>query len=185
MIRTAGNFSTSSNKDVSCQSILQVLLLCWNCKNFLNQDFLLLYFRGVFLGNADSSEKKIGIPAAPPSGNIRKSCRVPRHRSSDPIQQYSNVATQIQIGVGMCQKKHRGFSWLVSLAESHEVCLLCASCIIVFSLYYNLKDYLQSSVIICRVSFSSKNTHCSGLSTFKKNKQTPADSSNMKDSNKN
>ena len=38
MIQHEGSFSTSRNWDISCQSILQTPLLCWNCKIFLNQD---------------------------------------------------------------------------------------------------------------------------------------------------
>lgn len=55
-------------------------------------------------------KKKKGIPAAPPSGNIRKSYRVPQHTSSDLLLNYSNIATKTQTGLGMCQKSTEGFA---------------------------------------------------------------------------
>lgn len=55
-------------------------------------------------------KKEIGIPAAPPSGNTRKSYRVPKHTSSNLLQNYSNIATQTQTGLRMCQKNTEGFA---------------------------------------------------------------------------
>ena len=149
MIQNAGNFSTSSNQDISCQSILRVLPLCWNCKNLLNQDFLLLYFRGVFLGNADSSEKKKkkkGIPAAPPSGNIRNSKVTACPSTHVPICCKTTVILpqKPSLVYGCAKKAQR-----VLLADVLDrvtwsmPTLPLLSNSLLFTLYSNLKDYLQ------------------------------------------